>query len=84
MTHPPDRWLSPPQVGRLLGIKADRVIALIRADKLPALDVRSPGSTRPRFRVKLSDVETALAVKPEPRNGGRRRGRKYQDVIDFF
>ena len=50
---PPRSWLSPPEVGRLLGIQPDRVLTPIRAGKLPAIDVSSPGSRRPRYRLKL-------------------------------
>lgn len=86
MTRPiPPAWLSPPEVGALLHIKADKVITLIRSGRLPALNVASLGSKRPRFRVRLEDVERALAYHPEPNNGRRtRRGRKPQGVIQYF
>lgn len=75
-------WLSPPDIGRLLRIKPDRVITPIRAGKLPAIDVRSSGSRRPRFRLKLKDVEQALTVRVEP--NGRAKKRKRQGVVEFF
>jgi len=78
---PAPRWLSPPAVGKLLGVKADGIIALIRAGRLPAVDVRRPGSSRPRFRVNPDDLD-ALAVRPDPLPARRRRRREA--VTEFF
>jgi len=75
-------WLSPPELGRLLHIKPERGIALIRAGRLPALNVASVGSKRPRYRLRLRDVEEALAVKIERRLQRRQDGRAK--ITEYF
>jgi len=48
-----------------------------------ALDVRGPGSKRPRYRLRLSDLEAALAVTADHRHGGRGR-RGVTNVVEYF
>jgi len=86
MTVSPEPWTTPPKVAAALGIKPDRVIALIRSGTVQALDVRRPGSTRPRYRLKLSDVEKVLAVRPDPPRPAIRQRKQdgKRNVIEFF
>ena len=84
--RPQRTWLTPPEVGRRYGIKAERVIAMIRAGLLRAIDVSSPGSRRPRFRIHESDLiafETLRTVTPRSKGSPRKR-RPKSDVIEFF
>ena len=48
---PEPKYLTPPEVGRLLGMKPESVIDRIRAGELHAVDLARKGSRRPRFRV---------------------------------
>ena len=85
-TPSPRTWLTPPEVGRRYGIKPDRVIRFIRAGLLRAIDVASPGSRRPRFRIHEADLvafEVSREVRPRQRKSYRKR-RSKGDVIEFF
>ena len=78
-------WLTPTEVGRRYRIKPERVIAMIRAGLLRAIDVSSPGSRRPRFRIHEADLvafENRREVRPLSQPNRRRR--KQPDVIEFF
>jgi len=52
------RWLSPPQVGQIVGVTPEKIIAMIRSGELRAIDVATRGSRRPRFRVRPEDLES--------------------------
>lgn len=68
-------WLSPPQFARILHSTPERVICLIHDGKLPAINIATPGSKRPRYRIDPADIavlKKRLAVVPE-RPAGRRR-----------
>lgn len=75
--------LTPPEVARRWRVKSDKVVSMIRAGRLPAFDVASPGSSRPRFRIRLADVEayenkSFTAAPARPRRRRRRTAtRKY-------
>jgi Helix-turn-helix domain len=49
--------MTPPEVAKELGFKADRVRAMIRAGELEAINTASRGSRRPRFQVDPSAIE---------------------------
>lgn len=68
---------TPPALARLLGVRADTVVAWIRAGELPAVDVSRPGTQRPRYRVLPDEWERflrrrAVGVRPPPRTRRRR------------
>lgn len=71
---------TPPEVGRRLRIKPERVITLIRSGRLRAMNI-SAGAKSPRFRITpeaLADFERSLAVvPPTPPTRRRPAGRKY-------
>jgi len=77
---------TPPEIARRLRVKPERVIAWIRAGKLPAINVAQPGSRRPRFRISresLEEYERTLAVhSPKPQPTPART--KLAEVIRFF
>jgi hypothetical protein len=78
-------YLSPPAVGRRLGVSADKVVGWIRTGELRAADLAQRRGGRPRYRVSLADVEVFLqrrSAAPTPRP--RRRGRQMAGVIEFF
>jgi hypothetical protein len=84
--HPQRAWLTPPEVGRRYGIKAERVISMIRAGLIRAIDVASPGSRRPRFRIHEADLiafEVSREVKPASKKVAQKR-RSPMNVIEFF
>ena len=57
-----ERHMSPPQVGKLLGIAADKVVRLIRSGQLEGYDcAENPNGQRPRFRVTPEALEDFIA-----------------------
>jgi hypothetical protein len=80
------RWLSPPQVGRIVGVTPEKVIALIRNGEMRGINVASRGSRRPRYRVTPEDL-TAWArgreVVPTPTPPAPRR-RRQSGVKEFY
>ena len=80
-------WHTPPEVGRRYGIKSEKVILMIRAGLIRAIDVASPGSRRPRFRIHETDLiafEVSREVRPALKKSSRKRRPKKNDVIEFF
>jgi excisionase family DNA binding protein len=55
------KYLTPPAVGKMLGVNADKVVAWIRAGKLRASNVSD--KTRPRWRIAPSDLQDYLAAR---------------------
>ena len=81
-----ERMLTPPQVARRYGVKAERVIGWIRSGELRAINVASKASRRPRFRIDPADLtvfENGRLAATAPKITRRRR-RKNSDVIPFF
>ena len=52
------RWLSPPQIARIVGVTPEKVITMIRSGELRAVDVATRGSRRPRYRVRPEDLDS--------------------------
>ena len=80
------RYLTPPAVARLLGIKPERVIEFIRAGELRAVDVARRGSMRPRYRISpdaLAAFEAARSVTPLPKPSRRHR-ESPAEIIEFY
>jgi len=80
-----DEMLTPPEVARRLRIKAERVRDFIKCGLLRAINVASPLSTRPRWRIHESDL---LAFE-NSRSGGQRpkqskRRPQNQDITEYF
>lgn len=75
-------YFTPPEAGRLLRIKADRIIGFIRRGELKAANVATRLSGRPRFRIAAADLQAfldnraAAAVSvPSPRRRRKRQER---------
>jgi hypothetical protein len=61
--------VSPAEFGRRYGIGPHKVLSLIAAGVIRAIDCRSPGSTRPRWRITQAAIEAferSRASQPEP------------------
>jgi excisionase family DNA binding protein len=56
-----ERYLTPPQAGRLLGVNADRVVGWIKSGKLRASNVSD--KTRPRWRISPADLQAYLTAR---------------------
>lgn len=80
------RFLTPPQIGRQLGISPEKVIGFIRRGELRAVDVSNhPGIGKPRFRVDPIELEAFLlrrSATPAPK--AKRRRRRDPAIIEFF
>jgi excisionase family DNA binding protein len=66
--------LTPPEVAKLLRIGNNKVLSMIRSGELRAIDIATPGSKRPRFRINEADLhaceagrEVVAPPKPTPR-----------------
>jgi excisionase family DNA binding protein len=53
--------LTPPQIAKQLGIKAEKVLTWIRSGELRAFNVATKQGGRPLWRVKPVDLETFIA-----------------------
>jgi hypothetical protein len=65
-----EKFLSPPQVARLLRVAPDHVLTLIRSGRLKASNL-SLGGDRPRWKVNPADLQSFLdgasnQVPPKP------------------
>ena len=71
-----DKPLTPPEIAKRLGIKADKVLTWIRSGELRAFNVATKQSGRPLWRIRLADLESWIATrtnrKPQPRFKPRR------------
>ena len=85
-SQPERLWLSPPAIGKRLGVKPDKVRAWIRSGELRASDFAKKLGGRPRYKVHVTALisfEQCRAVKP-PTITVRRRRKQPDDVIQFF
>lgn len=79
---------TPPEVGKLLKIAPESVIAMVRRGELLGFDVASPGSSRPRFRITeaaLADFVARREIKtPPPTVRRKRKPAAVSDRKDYF
>lgn len=77
--------LTPPQVARMYGVKADKVVGWIRAGELAAFNAATKPGGRPRYLISeesLSAFESRRAIVPAaPRCRPRR---KQADAFKWF
>jgi hypothetical protein len=69
-------YLTPPAIGRLLGVDARKVIGWIENGELQAVNCATKPTGRPRWKINpeaLRDFERRRAAKPMPRTRRRRR-----------
>ena len=77
--------MTPPEVAQRLRVNAGKVLSWIRAGELPALNVATRPTGRPRYRISEADLlvfanRRAGAALPTP----RRSKRRDQNVTEFF
>jgi excisionase family DNA binding protein len=67
-----ERMITPPEIAERLAVDVHKILQLIRCGELPAVNLASRGSTRPRFRVSpeaLTEFLKRRTVRPPvPRN----------------
>jgi excisionase family DNA binding protein len=77
---------TPPEVGKRLGVNAEKVLGWIRSGELRAVDVSiHHGSGRPRWRISEADLEDFLHARsatPAPKT--RRRRSMVGNVKEYF
>lgn len=80
----PPRWLTPPAIAEQLGVDVHEVLRWVRSGALSAVDLRRPGSSRPRYRVSPHALNDYLAGRrvqpPTPR---ARRHRRPPDLRHY-
>ena len=80
------RCMTPPEVAQYLRVGRDKVLGFIRRGELPALNVASESSTRPRYVIRPEDIEVWVcrlsvpAQVPTP----RRRRRAGKPTREWF
>lgn len=77
--------LTPPQLGKRLGVDPSKIIGWIRSGELKAIDVSNAGSSRPRYRIDPIDIELfeqRRQVIATPKVSRRRR--RDPEIIQFF
>lgn len=84
MSSATPRWLTPPAIAAQLGMDVHRVLAAIRRGDLQAVDLREPGSSRPRYRVSPEALDKYLAARmvqaPPARARRQQRKRRPADL----
>jgi hypothetical protein len=77
--------LTPPEVGRQLGIDAAKVLRFIRAGELVASDLANLGSRRPRWRIAPEALKSFLERRQSrPAPTITRRRQRDPRVKEFF
>jgi hypothetical protein len=81
------QYLTPPEIGRCLHVKAAKVIGWIRRGELVGIDVAERGAKRPRWRVAHDDLQAFLALRSthqKPAAPVVRRRRVQAPFVDYF
>jgi hypothetical protein len=72
-----EKYLTPPELGKLWGVGGDKVLALIHSGELRAVNLAVNGAGRPRFRIAESEIrrfeEVRTSKPPVPKVRRRRR-----------
>jgi hypothetical protein len=78
-----DRWLTPPEIARKLGVDPSKIVGFIRRGELVAANLAEHRGGRPRYRVSPEALQQFLVGRqatPAPKPVRRRRAtfeRKY-------
>ena len=81
----PSLMQTPPQLARHYTVSPDKVLSWIDAGELRAVDVRSPGSARPRWRISpdaIAEFEARRAATPPPKSRPRRK--RQEGITEYF
>ena len=77
--------VNPVELSKAIGIDAATVRKWITEGWLPAVDMRSPGTSRPRWRISESDFEAFVKRRSNtPTPAPQRRRRKVSDGLEKF
>jgi Helix-turn-helix domain len=82
-----DRALTPRQVAERYGVGVHKILSMIDAGIIVAIDMRSPGSSRPRWRITaeaIADFERRRVAQPKAAPTPRRRRASPSGIIEFF
>ncbi len=78
------RYFSPPELAKLWGVNANKVLGFVRTGELRAVNVAASTLGRARWRISPSDIavfeQRRSAVAPQK----TRPRRKTAGVIEFF
>ena len=78
-------WMTPPEVAEYLGVDNGKVLTWIRAGELTAVNVATRRGSRPRWRIRVDELERFLcARRSEAAPKSARRPRRQDDVIAFY
>jgi hypothetical protein len=76
--------LMPPEVDKELGVDPATAISCIRSTQLKGSNI-CRGQSRPRYRIRRSDLDTFLASRQPQSNGPTKRSqRQGDDEMEFF
>lgn len=81
------RMLTPPQVGRQLGVTPEKVIGWIRRGELRAANLATTLKGRPRYRIAPDDLDSFLVrrtVAPPTPRATRRKRWDTSKIIQYF
>lgn len=70
------KWLTPPEFAAEIGVNVHAILGWIKSAELIAHDLRRPGSTRPRWRLRPEDVEAFLSRRRSQPQGMAQRQRR--------
>jgi hypothetical protein len=79
-----DRMLTPPQVAARLGVDVHRVLAWVRAAELPAVNLASRGSSRPRYRIDPAALAEFLVQRTVQPPAPRKKKRRAAPVVPRY
>jgi hypothetical protein len=84
VAHASPEYLTPPEYAARIRVKPSKVIGLIRAGLLAAIDSADPGSSRPRYRIKpeaIEEFERRRSVTPSLPRVRRRRSPAIESFV---
>jgi excisionase family DNA binding protein len=83
-----ERYLTPPEVAKRLGVSPDAVRGWIRSGELKAINVADLKKSRPRFRVSLEALaqfeKLRQVIPPPPVTRRRRRNTEHEEAKKWF
>lgn len=77
--------LTPPELAKRWRVSPDKILSMIGRGDLAAFNVASNPAGRPRWRIRMADVEAFETGRAAaPREPKRRRRRKVGQVTEYF
>ncbi len=80
------KWLTPPELGRQIGVDPAKVIAWILSGQLAAVNCATRSTGRPRWKISPQAVEDFARRRAAPAAKRQRRPRRVAAEVggDFF